>query len=164
MNWAGFAAALLGFVLLQTTAVRYLPVPGVDLLLILTLWVGLFAPANDARLAALACGFAQGLTTVDSIGAHVFSFGVAGWLITILRESLNMRSIPARFIAMFGAACGGLAVLRLFQAADRYFSRLAPGSAAEIVSALIVSAGIAAGVVTIASAIRQSRRRRLARL
>lgn len=163
MRWGWFALALLGVLLLQTTLVPVLTRGYLDLFLVVTLWVGLRADPIDARLAAFACGMAQSLETAGPLGAHAFAHGLSGWLLTVLAESLNMRTWPARFIAAATAGAAGQLLLRLYQ-------RVVLGFQFESFGALLLTALfpalVAAACVTLITVFldRRRRQRRRSRL
>lgn len=160
MRWLPFAIALLAVLLLQTTVVPFLPLPGLDLLLTLALVCGLVAPAPEARLAGWITGFAKDLDTLGPVGLHALALGLAALLLTRLRELVNLHLWWVRgFIAFVVAVPAELLVL-LHQ---RFLQGLALGPAQIVFGALghaLLAALLAMLVTGLPAALGRPRRRR----
>lgn len=157
MKWGGFAVALLATWIAQTTLVRLLAFPHLDLFLVLTLWTALRAPPWDARLAAWVVGMAQSLESTGPLGAHAVAHGVTGWLLTMLREGVNTRSFSGRFLATFLAAAAGQLLLRGYQS---LYLDMSLGGPWSVLGAAALSSLVAAGIVSLlATWLAPSRRR-----
>lgn len=101
MPWNAYFIALLIAFLLQTAVVQLFGLQSLDLLFALALFCGLTAPALDARLAAFWAGFAADIGSGGPIGAGACAFGLAGLLVTWLREALNVQIWWVRLLVAF---------------------------------------------------------------
>ena len=104
MAWGGFAIALVFAVLLQVGLAAPLQIPHFDAFLVLALLCGLLCPTHDARIAAWIVGLVQDLSSADALGIHAFTLGLAGLLLTRLRELGNVSVWWVRALAAFIAA------------------------------------------------------------
>ncbi len=116
MRWGLFAVALLVTFIVQTTVLRSLGGSPCDLLLTLALVSGLIAPPREARLAAWLTGLAQDMGTGgfrSPLGLYALSLGLAGWLLTHLREQVNRHLWWARWVIAFAAAVPSQILVRV---------------------------------------------------
>ena len=158
MNWLGFSIALVLTYFFQTTLAALAPAGSLDLFLVLTLVAGFLMPIADARLAGWLAGFVQSLETAGPVGAHAFSLGLSAWLQTMLRDSLNMRSHTARFLAAMTGAVAGQGALRLYQYLLLGHVFESWGEWTKLVLVVSLVAAIAATIVS--ALVRAGRRRR----
>ncbi|MBL8879225.1 MAG: hypothetical protein JNG88_08905 [Phycisphaerales bacterium] len=98
MPWGAFSIIAVITLVLQTTVVRLLGIEGVDLFLALALFLGLTASTSDARLAAWCAGFVQDLAGGGPIGLHALALGTSVWLLTTLRDVVNLQVWWARWV------------------------------------------------------------------
>jgi rod shape-determining protein MreD len=89
MPWWRFAFALLLTYLLQTTLVRLIAPPAVDLFVVLALVCAWSAPPVEARLAGWSTGFLQDVGSAGPLGLHALALGLLVFLLTYLREHVN---------------------------------------------------------------------------
>ncbi len=160
MRWTLFIFALLIVFLVQTTALRFIGWPALDLLLALALICGLAAPAPDARLAGFFVGFAQDLDASGPVGLHALALGLAALLLTWLREVVNLQVWWVRWLISFLAGFPAVLLVRLHQ-------RFAQGAAftwLEMLGSAALTAAVAAVLATIVlglpTALKHRRRRR----
>lgn len=157
MAWGGFAIALLLTYLVQTGVTALLPVPGVDLFLVLALLCGLLAPTHDARIAAWVVGFAQDLGSVDALGIHAFTLGLSAWLLTYLREIINVRAWWVRALAALLAAWPGQLTYLLHV---HYWAGSGDASLGGLLAAATLTAAVAAALAMLINALPGVVRRR----
>jgi rod shape-determining protein MreD len=115
MRWWLFAVALLVTFVVQTTARPLVAWSWLDLLLGLALVCGLTAPTPEARLAAFFVGLAQGIGTGGPLGVHALALGLAGLLLTYLREQVNRHLWWVRWLIASAAAGPGQFLVLLHQ-------------------------------------------------
>lgn len=104
MAWFPYVLVLLVAYVLQTSLVRILDLPLVDLCLTLALVVSFVAPMVDARLAAWLAGLVEGLGSSGALGAYALAFGLAGLILTALRGVININAWFGRVVAAVLAA------------------------------------------------------------
>ncbi len=113
MRWARFAVALLVTLVIQTTVLRFVAGPWLDLLLVLALVCALAAPRDDARLAALLVGLAQDMQTEGPLGVFALGLGLSGLVVTGLREQVNRHLWWVRWLIACVAAVPGQLLIAL---------------------------------------------------
>lgn len=113
MIWGLFAIGLL-FVYLVQTALQPLLPAWLDLFVAFALVCGLSAPLYEARLFGWLTGLLRDVNTQGPIGAHALALGLAGLLLTHLRELVNSEIWWVRWLIGFLAALPGLLGARLY--------------------------------------------------
>ena len=104
MRWGSFALVLAATYLLQVAVLFVLGWSWLDPFLILALVCALMAPTHEARLAGWITGLVQDLGSIDPLGLHAFTLGLAVWIVTKLREELNVHVIwPRLLVLLFGS-------------------------------------------------------------
>lgn len=159
MTWPLFGILLFVTLVVQTTLVPRVSsaaIP-VDLLLALGLLCGLSMPLHDARLAAWITGFMQGCESIGSIGIHALSIGLAGLLVTKLRETLNAQVWWGRTLAGLLAAFPAQLLLLTYR---RVWQSASLGSAGQIVVTAVAGAFVAALLAALAAGLPGLGRRR----
>jgi rod shape-determining protein MreD len=88
MKWVSFGILAGVTIVLQTAATRYVEIQSIrpDLMLILAVHYALWGPWPEAALAAWILGLVVDLQSLDRIGLHAFSFGLAAWAIVRIRQ------------------------------------------------------------------------------
>jgi len=87
MKWVPFGILAGLTIVLQTSATPYVEVQSIrpDLMLILAVHYALWGPWPDAAIAAWILGLVVDLQSLDRIGIHALSFGLAAWAIMRVR-------------------------------------------------------------------------------
>lgn len=107
MPWLSFALALLATFVLQLSVVHALGLRSLDLFLVLTLLLGLFAPVHEARIAGWIAGLVQSLQSDVRFGVEPFALGLTAFALTGLRGLVNTEVWWARLLVVFIAAVPG---------------------------------------------------------
>jgi cell shape-determining protein MreD len=113
MIWGAFAIGLLVIYLVQTALQPLLPA-WLDLFVAYALFCGLLAPLYEARLFGWITGLLRDVNTQGPIGVHALALGLAGLLLTHLRELANAEVWWVRWLIGFVAALPGLLGQRLY--------------------------------------------------
>ncbi|MBK9118557.1 MAG: hypothetical protein IPM18_02995 [Phycisphaerales bacterium] len=151
MPWWPFGFALLAAYILQATLVGWLRCGSwVDLLLMLALVVGLAAPTVEARLAGWLTGLAADFQSVGPLGLHAFAFGLALYVLTLLREQVNREVWWVRWLAAFVVAFPALLLVRIH---ERVYQGLAGLTAWRMLEQSVLSAATAALVAALVLAL-----------
>lgn len=167
MSWGVFILALLATSVLQAGVVDVLAPElfghaFLNLYLVLALTVGLRAPRDDARLAALLTGLLADLAGSGAFGIHTFALGLAAFLVTMWRDALRTQMWAARVILAFFAAIPAELLVSLHVR----FWQLPPGpfSAGQMTAGAIMTATVAALIAATITEFPQFKdRRRLGR-
>jgi hypothetical protein len=110
MPWGRFALGLVLVLLLQTTLVRFIDLPAIDLFLAYALLVCFVAPLHDARLGAFLAGLVQDLASDDALGVHAVALGAAAVVMTRLRVVSHVAPFRVRLAVATLAAVVGLLI------------------------------------------------------
>ena len=87
MKWTPFVILAGVTVVLQMSATPYLEIQSIrpDLMFILAAHYALWGPWPDAAIAAWILGLVADMQSLDRLGVHAFSFGLAAWAIMRVR-------------------------------------------------------------------------------
>ncbi len=108
LRWGWFAIALALVWVAQSGVLWPLGLARwVDLYLLLVLVLALTAPRYDAALAGWFAGLVQDLASADVLGIHALSLGLTAWLVTRLRERVNLTLTRVRVVACVLVALAG---------------------------------------------------------
>lgn len=162
MSWLVFSIALVACFLAQTTVLPlFFPVGDtVDMLLLLALVCGLALPAVDARLTGWVTGFVKDLDTDGPIGLHAFVFGLTVFVLTQLRELVNLHAGWVRWLVAFVVAFPAEILLGLHR---RFVQGIELGVGPMLWRALVtaaVAAVLAAILTRLPVLLRRRRKRR----
>lgn len=88
MKWVSFGILAGVTIVLQTSATRYVEIQSIrpDLMFILAAHYALWGPWPEAAIAAWILGLLVDLQSLDRLGLHAFSFGLAAWAIVRIRQ------------------------------------------------------------------------------
>jgi rod shape-determining protein MreD len=144
MRWTAFTIALVSVYLAQVGILWRFGVGWLDLFLAYALLVALIAPTAEARLAGWIVGLAQDLGSTGPIGIHALSLGLAAFLLTRVRELLNVQVWWPRGLALWlaGLPAAALAVVHrnAWSATGEWniFSAIGSGVTTSLAAALLV--------------------------
>ncbi len=149
IRWGWFAIALALVWVAQSSVLWPLGLSHwIDLYLLVALVLGLTAPRYDAALAGWVAGLVQDLASADVLGIHALSLGLSAWLLTRVRERVNLSLTPVRIAA---CALVGFAGQLVYVLHLRFWIVRAPhGLLPLLASAAVVSlvAAVIAGLWT----------------
>ena len=143
MPWGRFALGLLIVFLLQTTLVRFVSVPAIDLFLTYALLIAFVAPLVDARIAGLIVGLTQDLGSDEGLGTHAFALGVAAVILTKLRGLGQSGPLWVRWLL---GVLAGAAALLLVSLHAAFWRGATIASWWQELQLILLTAGIAAAV------------------
>jgi rod shape-determining protein MreD len=159
MPWWRFAFALLITYLIQTTLLRHIAPPAVDLLVVLALVCAWSAPPVEARLAGWITGFLQDVGSAGPLGLHALALGLMVLLLTYLREHVNREVWWVRWLVGLVAVFPLQLLVHLHQ---RYWQDAAVSWSRMLAESLATAAatGLLGALVLVLPALLGARRRR----